>query len=123
MKLPDEGELRRIFIGDSDRYEGAPLYEWIVKQARLKGMAGATVLRGITGFGAASRIHTANILRLSLDLPVIVEVVDKPERIAAFLPLIDAAVKEGLVTTEKAHIKLYRTAKKDAQSFSDKPAA
>jgi PII-like signaling protein len=112
MNLPEEGQLLRIFIGESDRYENIPLYEWLVKQARQKGLAGATVLRGIAGFGAASRIHTANILRLSLDLPVVVEIVDKPERIQAFLPIVDGAVKEGLVTTEKAHIKLYRAAKK-----------
>jgi hypothetical protein len=111
MNLPEEGQLLRIFIGESDRYEGLPLYEWIVKQARQQGLAGATVLRGIAGFGAASRIHTANILRLSLDLPVVVEIVDKPERIETFLPIVDAVVKEGLVTTEKAHIKLYRAGK------------
>jgi len=113
MNLPEEGQLLRIFIGESDRYEGLPLYEWIVKQARQQGLAGATVLRGIAGFGAASRIHTANILRLSLDLPIIVEIVDKPERIETFLPIVDKAVKEGLVTTEKAHIKLYRAAKEN----------
>jgi PII-like signaling protein len=111
MNLPEEGQLLRIFIGESDRYEGSPLYEWIVRQARQQGLAGATVLRGIAGFGAASRIHTANILRLSLDLPIVVEIVDKPERIEAFLPIVDAVVKEGLVTTEKAHIKLYRAGK------------
>jgi uncharacterized protein len=111
MNLPEEGQLLRIFMGESDRYEGLPLYEWIVRQARQRGLAGATVLRGIAGFGAASRIHTANILRLSLDLPVIVEIVDKPERIEAFLPIVDAAVKDGLVTLEKANIKLYRVAK------------
>jgi PII-like signaling protein len=97
-------------MGESDRYEGLSLYEWIVRQARQRGLAGATVLRGIAGFGAASRIHTSNILRLSLDLPIIVEIVDNPEHIEAFLPVVDAAVKEGLVTLEKANIKLYRTA-------------
>jgi PII-like signaling protein len=113
MILPEEGQLLRIFIGESDRYEGLPLYEWIVRQARQRGLAGATVLRGIAGFGAASRIHTSNILRMSLDLPIIVEIIDKPERIEAFLPIVDAAVKEGLVTTEKANIKLYRSKKQE----------
>jgi PII-like signaling protein len=112
MILPEEGQLLRIFVGESDRYEGLPLYEWLVRQARQRGLAGATVLRGIAGFGAASRIHTTNILRLSLDLPIIIEIVDKPERIEAFLPLVDAAVKEGMVTTEKAYIKLYRAGAK-----------
>ena len=112
MNLPEEGQLLRIFLDESDRYQGLPLYEWLVREARKNGMAGATVLRGIAGFGAASRIHTANILRLSLDLPIIVEIVDTPERIETFLPVVDSAVKEGLVTTEKAHIKLYRTGKK-----------
>ena len=112
MNLPEEGQLLRIFVGESDRYEGLPLYEWIVRRAREQGLAGATVLRGIAGFGAASRIHTSNILRLSLDLPVIIEVVDRPERIEAFMPLVDAAVKEGLVTLEKATIKLYRAGDK-----------
>ena len=116
MNLPEEGQLLRIFMGESDRYEGLPLYEWIVRQARQRGLAGATVLRGIAGFGAASRIHTSNILRLSLDLPIIVEIVDKPERIEAFLPVVDAAVKEGLVTLEKASIRLYRAAKKETDA-------
>ena len=111
MKLPEEGQLLRIFLGESDRYEGLPLYEWIVREARRRGLAGATVLRGITGFGAASRIHTTNILRMSLDLPIIVEIIDKAELIEAFLPVVDAAVKEGLVTTEKANVKLYRSLK------------
>ena len=92
--------------------------KWIVRQARQRGLAGATVLRGIAGFGAGSRIHTSNILRLSLDLPIIIEIVDKPERIEAFLPLVDATVKEGLVTLEKAHIKIYRTGKNRAAEES-----
>jgi len=122
MNLPEEGQLLRIFVGESDRHEGLPLYEWIVRQARQRGLAGATVLRGIAGFGAASRIHTSNILRLSMDLPIIVEIVDKPERIEAFLPVVDAAVKEGLVTLEKASIRLYRAAKKETDPHGKEPA-
>lgn len=108
MKLPDEGQLLRIFIGESDRYKGQPLYEWLVNEAKRNGLAGATVLRGLAGFGAKSRIHASNILRLSLDMPIIVEIVDRPERIEDFLKVVDSVVKEGLVTVEKANIKLYR---------------
>jgi uncharacterized protein len=111
MNLPEEGQLLRVFIDETDRQDGLPLYEWIVKEARRRGLAGATVFRGIAGFGASSRIHTSNILRLSLDLPMVVEIVDKPERIEAFLSILDEVVKEGLVTVEKAHIKLYRANK------------
>ena len=89
MILPEEGTLLRLFFGENDRYDGMPLYEWIVRQARQHGLAGATVLRGLEGFGAHSRLHTAKILRLSTDLPIIVEIVDTREKIEAFLPLID----------------------------------
>jgi uncharacterized protein len=108
MGLPQEGQLLRIFIGETDKHDGLPLYEWIVREARKKGLAGATVFRGIAGFGANSRIHTANILRLSIDLPIIIEIVDNTENIEAFLPLLDSVIKEGLVTVEKAIIKIYR---------------
>jgi uncharacterized protein len=108
MKLPSEAELLRVFIGESDKFEGRPLYEVIVEKARHNGLAGATVLRGTLGYGAHSRIHTAKILRLSEDLPMVVEIVDQPERIAAFLPEIDAMVGEGLVTREKVQVILYR---------------
>jgi PII-like signaling protein len=107
--LPKEGQLLRIFIGESDKYEGMPLYEWIVRKAREHGMAGATVLRGMEGFGAHSRVHTAKILRLSEDLPIIVEIVDTSDKIEKFLPLIDKAVSEGLATLEKAEIRFYRS--------------
>lgn len=110
--LPEEGQLLRIFIGESDRYKGQPLYEWLVNEAKRTGLAGATVLRGLAGFGAKSRIHTSNILRLSLDLPIIVEIVDRPERIDEFLKVVDDVVEEGLVTLEKAYIKLYRASNK-----------
>jgi len=108
MVLPKEGHLLRIFIGESDRHEGVPLSEWIVKQAHVHGLAGATVLRGLEGFGARSRLHTAKILRLSSDLPLVVEIVDTREKIEAFLPIIDGAIEEGLATLEKVEIRFYR---------------
>jgi len=111
MILPDEGKLLRIFIGESDKHEGLPLFEWIVRKAREQGLAGATVLRGLEGFGAQSRLHTAKILRLSSDLPVIVEIVDTEEKIETFLPLIDEAIDEGLATVEKVEIRFYRSGK------------
>jgi PII-like signaling protein len=111
MMLPEEGHLLRIFLGESDRHEGIPAYEWIVRQAREHGLAGATVLRGVEGFGAHSRLHTAKILRLSEDLPMIVEIVDTKEKIEEFLPVVDAAIREGLATVEEVHIRLYRSGK------------
>jgi PII-like signaling protein len=111
MTLPDEGKLLRIFIGENDKHEGLPLFEWIVRKAREQGLAGATVLRGLEGFGAQSRLHTAKILRLSSDLPVIIEIVDTEEKIETFLPLIDDAIDEGLATVEKVEIRFYRSGK------------
>jgi PII-like signaling protein len=108
MKLEGEGLLVRIFLGDSDRWEGLPLYEAIVQRARELGLAGATVMRGVEGFGAHSRIHTARILRLSEDLPIVVEIVDRRDRVEAFLPELDAMVSEGLVTVEPVQVILYR---------------
>lgn len=109
MQLPAESELLRIYIGEEDKFKGHPLYEVIVTEARKRGMAGATVLRGVMGFGASSRIHTAKILRLSEDLPLVVEIVDKPERIAAFLPDLDLMMTGGgLVTREKINVVVYR---------------
>lgn len=109
MILPEEGHLLRIFIGESDKHEGRPLYEWIVQRAREQGLAGATVLRGLAGFGAHRRIHTAKVLRLSLDLPIVIEIVDTREKIEAFLPIIDDAIPEGLATLEKVQIRFYRS--------------
>ncbi len=109
MVLPKEGSLLRIFIGESDKYEGMPLYEWIVRKAREHGLAGATVLRGIEGFGAHSRVHTTKILRLSIDLPIVVEIVDSLEKIEAFLPAIDGAIREGLATLERVQVRFYRS--------------
>ena len=108
MKLPYESQLLRIFIGESDHFKGRPLSEVIVNRARERGMAGATVLHGTMGFGAHSRMHTAKILRLSEDLPVVIEIVDKPERIEAFLPELDEMIDEGLVTLEKVKVIAYR---------------
>lgn len=107
--LPREGHLLRIFLGESDRHEGLPLYEWLVRKAREHGLAGATVLRGLEGFGAHSRVHTAKILRLSTDLPIVVEIVDTIEKIEAFLPVVDGAVAEGLATVEKVDVRFYRS--------------
>jgi PII-like signaling protein len=101
--------LLRIFIGESDRHGGMPLYEWIVRTAKEKGLAGATVLRGLEGFGARSRIHTARILDLSTDLPIVVELVDTLDKIEAFLPVIDTAIVDGLATVEKVQIRFYRS--------------
>lgn len=108
MKLPEEGYLLRIFIGESDKWHGKPLYEAIVMKARELHMAGATVLRGPMGFGAKSRLHTTKILRLSEDLAIIIEIVDKQERIDALLPHIDEMVKDGLVTLEPVRVIHYR---------------
>ena len=108
MKVEGEGRLLRIFIGESDRWGNQTLCEAIVHKARKEGLAGATVLRGLEGFGAHSRIHTAKILRLSEDLPIVVEIVDRPERIEAFLPLLDEMVTEGMMTVETVRIIAYR---------------
>ena len=108
MRIPEEGCLLRIFIGESDKWQGQPLYEAIVLKARELHRAGATVLRGPMGFGANSRLHTTKILRLSEDLPMVIEIVDAQEKIEAFLPEIDAMVQEGLVTMERVKVIKYR---------------
>jgi PII-like signaling protein len=106
--LPSDGHLLRIFIGESDKRDGKPLYEWLVSEAKKHGLGGATVLRGIHGFGAHSRIHSAKLIDLSVDLPLIIEIVDSLEKIEAFMPVVDEAVKEGLATLEKVQIRFYR---------------
>ncbi len=108
MTLPEEGMLLRIFIGEADRYRGRPLYEAIVLKARELGLAGATVLRGVMGFGAHSRLHTAKVLRLSEDLPIVVEIVDTEANLRKLLPWLDEVVEEGMVTLEKARVLRYR---------------
>ncbi len=108
MKIPAEGKLLRIFLGEQDRWEGQPLYEAIVLLARKQGLAGATAIKGFMGFGCKSHLHTTKLLRLSEDLPIIIEIVDSEEKIAAFLPLLDGMVREGLITLEKANVIAYR---------------
>jgi uncharacterized protein len=108
MKLPEEGMLLRIFIGESDNHEGKALYEQIVIKARQMNLAGATVTRGIMGFGADSRMHTAKLLRLSEDLPVVIELVDTEENLNKLLPFLDEVVEEGLITLEKVRVIKYR---------------
>ncbi len=113
MKLPEKGLLLRIFIGENDSYKGKALYEAIVLKARELNLAGSTVLRGIMGFGANSRLHTAKILRLSEDLPTVIEIVDTEDNINRILPFLDETVKEGLITLEKVKIIKYRHSKKE----------
>ncbi len=107
--LPEQALLLRIFIGESDRFEGRPLYEAIVLKARELHLAGATVLRGPMGFGKSSRLHTAKILQLSEDLPMVIEIVDSEERIREFLPVLEPMMGSGLVTLEKAQVLRYGT--------------
>jgi len=111
MVLPQEGCLLRIFIGESDRRDGKLLYEWLVLKARERGLAGATVLRGMMGFGAHSRLHTFKIERLSEDLPVIIEIVDTREKLEKFLALVDNEIEEGMATLEEIKIHFYRGGK------------
>ncbi len=108
MKIPTDGFLLRIFIGESDKWHGRPLYEAIVLKARELHLAGATVLRGPMGFGANSRLHTAKIMRLSEDLPMVIEIVDSKEKIDELMPHIDQMVLEGLVTLERVQVIKYR---------------
>ena len=108
MKISEEGQLLRIFIGESDHWHGKPLYEAIILKAREMGLAGATMLRGLMGFGAASRIHTAKILRLSQDMPIVIEIVDSADKIDSLLPIVDEMVQEGMVTVERVRVIQYR---------------
>ena len=121
--LAKEGRLLRIFIGESDRYEGLPLYEWLLRRAREEHLAGMTVLRGLEGFGAHSHVHTAKILRLSQDLPIVVEIVDSRENIERFLEMIDGAIEEGLATLENVEVHFYRSGREtpDSKDKRDKP--
>ena len=111
MMLPSEGYLLRIFIGESDRHDGKLLYEWLVLKAREEGLAGATVIRGMMGYGAHSRMHTFKIERLSQDLPIIVEIVDTRAKLESFLTLIDKEIEEGMATLEEIRIHFYRSGK------------
>ena len=115
MQLPQEGSLLRIFIGEAEKYEHQPLYEWIVLKARAQGLAGATVLRGMMGYGANTRqIQTFRFDTLSEDLPIVVEIVDTPENLEKFLDVIEPHITAGLVTLEKAQIKFHRFEKGQA---------
>ena len=107
-RLEGDGKLLRVFIGESDTWHGEPLYKAIVERLRQEGLAGSTVLRGIEGFGASSHLHTARILRLSQDLPIVIEVADTDEQIERILPVLDEMVGNGMVTVEKVHIITYR---------------
>jgi len=118
VELQEMNLLLRIFIGEDDRFDGKPLYEAIVLKARERGLAGATVLRGPTGFGHSSVIHTAKILRLSEDLPVVVEIVDSKERITGFLPLLEGMLKGGLVTVEEIRVVRYGPGQKELRPQS-----
>jgi uncharacterized protein len=109
MNLPTDAQRLRIYLGEDDRHDGRPLFEAIVLEARRRGMAGATVLRGPMGFGKSSRVHTEKILRLSEDLPVIVEIIDTAERIDAFMPVLDAMMQGGMVTREDVSVIRYST--------------
>ena len=111
MRIPQEGKLLRIFIGEQDKWNHQPLYEAIVHLAKQEGMAGATAIKGFLGFGCKSHMHTAKLLRLSEDLPIIIEIVDSEEKIQRFLPALDEMVKEGLITLEKATVVMYRAEK------------
>ena len=113
MQIPEQALLLRIFIGEDDRDDGRPLYEAIVLKAREMHLAGATVLRGPMGFGHSSRLHTAKILRLSEDLPLVIEIVDSEARIEAFLPLLDGMMRSGLVTLEKVRVLQYGANQKE----------
>jgi PII-like signaling protein len=120
MQLPHEATLLRIFIGESDRWEHTPLYEAIVLKAREMHLAGATVLRGPAGFGKSSRLHTAKILRLSYDLPLVIEIVDAEEKINSFLPVLSGMMKGGLVTLEKVRVIDYRASQ---ENEAEQPAS
>lgn len=109
MTTPMQGTLLRIFVGESDRWQHAPLYEAIVQKARQMHLAGATVLKGVMGFGAHSRLHTTKVLRLSEDMPMVIEIVDERAKIDAFLPVLQQMVREGLVTLEDVQVLMYRS--------------
>jgi len=109
MNIPEDGYLLRVFVGESDKHGHIPLYEAVVQTARKAGLAGATVLRGLMGYGRHSVVHTSKILRLSEDLPMVVEIVDSLQKIEAFLPTLDAMIRDGLVTLEKVRVIQYRS--------------
>ena len=109
MNIPSDGKLLRVFIGESDKYNGKPLYQSIIELAREKQMAGATAIKGVMGFGCKSHMHTTKLLRLSEDLPIIIEIIDQEEKIAQFVGELDGMVSEGLITIEKVNVVMYRS--------------
>jgi PII-like signaling protein len=113
--LPENGYLLRLIVGERDRHAGHSLHEWILRQAKDRGLSGATVIRAMSGFGAHSSIHTAKILEISVDLPIIIEIVDQLEKIEDFLSYIDPYIEGGLATVEKVHIRLYRPRKNESK--------
>jgi PII-like signaling protein len=113
VKLEGEGKLLRILVGEADTWHGTPLYQAIVRRVREEGLAGATVVRGLEGFGATSRLHTTRILQLSTDLPVVIEIVDSEERIDSVIPILDEMVTDGLITVERVHVITYRGSPRD----------
>lgn len=108
MKVSQPGKLLRIFVGELDTHAGQPLHQWLIEEAQRREMAGATVLRGLEGFGTHREMHTARVLRLSVDLPVVIEIIDTAERIDAFLPVVDEVIAEGLATVERVEMHVYR---------------
>lgn len=119
MKIPQKSQILRIFIGEKDKFEGKLLYEWIVLKARKECLAGASVLHGIMGFGANTRIHTSKILRLSLDLPIVIEIVDGPEKIRKFLSGIEDVLEDCLVTIQNVEVVFYKTKSHDLLEKSE----
>ena len=109
MSETTDAKLLRIFVGELDTHAGQPLYQWLIEEAKRQGLAGATALRGLEGFGVHNQLHTAKVLELSVDLPIVVEIIDTEERIDAFMPVVDAAVKEGLATVERVQARFYRS--------------
>jgi len=108
METIEDGRLLRIFVGEDDQHDGVPLFEAIVRLLREVGLAGTTVLRGIAGFGRSSVVHTSHLLRMSEDLPIVIECVDTAERVEAVLPALDALIDEGLITLERVDVRIYR---------------
>ena len=109
MVVPKKGQLLRIFIGENDHYQGIPIHEWIVNMACDKGLSGASVMRGFSGFGVHSHVHTAKILRLSSNLPIIIEIVDTKDKIDLFMPIIDAAISKGVATLQQVEMRVYQS--------------
>lgn len=109
--LGSTGQVLRVFVGETDKYQGVPVYEWLLKKAKEHGLAGGTAVRGIAGFGAHSQMHSSKILDISANLPIVIEIIDMPDKIEQFLPIVEEAIKEGLATIEPAQIRLFRKEK------------